>query len=349
MVTAGSQLAQPATLIAGLCARKPTCTALTHIKCNRTENDMNNTLTKGKNRIEFLSAGSTLIGNLYCPDNFDKAKPYSTVVVGGPLATVKEQAAGVFAKKLAKQGYIALAFDYRTFGESEGLPRCYENPADKTEDIQNAISFLSTLENVDKDKIAALGICASASYISGCLIGDKRIRAFATVSGYFNLQSFVAFNPMVGDEQRNYMFKLSNDARQKYFETGDADRSDMLYAAFTGEETDQFSKDVYDYYFTRVGSCWPNFSRNITLFSIEQLAHHNALNYAQFITTPYLGIAGENAPTRPLTELFIENKTQGVAEFKEIKGACHIQSYDIEEYVDEAISAMDAFYQTHLS
>jgi fermentation-respiration switch protein FrsA (DUF1100 family) len=269
-------------------------------------------------------------------------------VVAGPLATVKEQAAGVFAEKLAKQGYIALAFDYRTFGESEGLPRCYENPADKTEDIQNAVSFLGTLDNVDNDEIAALGICASASYIAGCLIGDKRIKAFASVSGYFNLQGFVAFNPMVSDEQRDYMFKLSNEARQKYYETGEAERSEMLYAPFASDNEDQFSKDVHDYYFARVGSCWPNFSRNLTLFSIEQLAQHNALSYAPYITTPYLGIVGENAPTRPLTELFIEQKSHGHSEFKEIKGACHIQSYDRKEYVDEAITAINEFYKTHL-
>jgi len=308
----------------------------------------NPTLTSGKNSIEFMSKDTRLVGNLFCPDNFDTNKQYPAVVVGGPLATVKEQAAGVFAEKLAKQGYIALAFDYRTFGESDGLPRCYENPADKTEDIQNAVSYLDTLENVDKDNIVALGICASASYIAGCLIADKRIKAFATVSGYFNLQEFVAFNPMVSDEQREYMFKLSNDARQKYYETGEEQRSEMLYAPFANEGEDQFSKDVHDYYFTRVGSCWPNFSRNLTLFSIEELAQHNAIDFAKHITTPYLGIAGENAPTRYLTEQFIEQKAQGHTEFKEIKGACHIQSYDRDEYVDEAVAAIDDFYQQQL-
>jgi fermentation-respiration switch protein FrsA (DUF1100 family) len=306
-------------------------------------------LTSGKNTIEFSSNGTRLVGNLFCPDNFDASQQYPAVVVGGPLATVKEQAAGVFAEKLAKQGYIALAFDYRTFGGSDGLPRCYENPTNKSDDIKSAVSFLGSLTNVNKNGVVALGICASASYIAGSLIGDKRIKAFASVSGYFNLQEFVAFNPMVSDEQRDYMFKLSNDARQKYDETGEADRSDMLYAPFAGEGEDQFSKDVHDYYFSRVASCWPNFSRELTLFSIEQLAQHNALNYAQHITTPYLGIVGENAPTRYLTEQFVEQKDQGIRQFKEIKGACHIQSYDLDEYVDEAIASIDNFYKQQLA
>jgi len=306
------------------------------------------TLDSGRNSIQFKSKETRLAGNLFCPDNFDTKKQYPAIVVGGPLATVKEQAAGVFAAKLAEQGYIALAFDYRTFGESDGLPRCYENPADKSEDIKNAVSYLNSLECVNNEKIVALGICASASYIAGCLIGDKRIKAFATVSAYFNLQEFVAFNPMLSDEQREHMFKLSNDARQKYYETGEEQRSEMLYAPFATEGEDQFSKDVHDYYFTRVGSCWPNFSRELTLFSIEELAQHNAIDFAKHITTPYLGIAGENAPTRYLTEQFIEQKAQGDTKFKEIKDACHIQSYDRDEYVDEAVAAIDDFYQQQL-
>lgn len=306
------------------------------------------TFTSGKNSIEFKSKETRLVGDLYCPDNFDINKQYPAVVVGGPLATVKEQAAGVFAENLAKQGYIALAFDYRTFGESDGQPLCYENPADKTEDIQNAVSYLNSLKCVDREKSVALGICASASYIAGCLIGDKRIKAFATVSGYFNLQEFVAFNPMLNDEQREDMFKLSNDARLKYYETGKAQRSENLYAPFATEGEDQFSKDVHDYYFSRVGRCWPNFSRELTLFSIEGLAQHNAIDFAKYITTPYLGIVGENAPTRYLTEQFIEQKGQGDTKFKEIKGACHIQSYDRDEYVDEAVTAIDDFYQQQL-
>ncbi|RTR32141.1 alpha/beta hydrolase [Shewanella atlantica] len=303
----------------------------------------------GKNRVEFLSVGTRIVGNLYCPDNFDSGKTYPAVVVGGPLATVKEQAAGVFAEKLSKQGFLVLAFDYRTFGESDGELRCYENPSDKTEDIQNAVSFLATLENVDSSKIAALGICASASYVTGALIGDKRIQAFATVSGYFNLQEFVTFNPMVTEETRAYLFKLSNDARQKYFETGVSDRSDVLYAPFDGTAEVQFMKDVYDYYFTRVESCWPNFSRELTLFSIEQLAKSNALDYAKYITTPYLGIVGENAPTRTQTEQFLEVKSQGVAEFKELKGACHIQAYDLDKYVDQAVGSIAEFFNNQLN
>ncbi|MBJ7537462.1 alpha/beta hydrolase [Marinomonas transparens] len=306
------------------------------------------TLTAGKNRVEFLSSGSRIAGDLYCPDNFDSNKAYPAIVSAGPLAAVKEQAAGFYAEKLSKKGFLVLAFDYRTFGESEGQPRCYENPAYKTDDIHNAVSYLSSLNNIDSNKIAALGICASASYIGGALIGDKRIKAFASVSGYFNLHDVIAFNPLVSDEIREAMFEQSNNARQKYFETGEAIRSDLLYSAFDGKSEEQFMKDVYDYFFTRVESCWPNFSRDLTLFSVEELAKSNVLNFAPFITTPYLGVVGENAPTRYQTEQFIEAKSQGMSQIKVINGACHIQAYDLDNYVDQAVDSINDFLNEQL-
>jgi len=303
-------------------------------------------LSSGKNKVAFISAGTRIVGDIYCPDNFTPTRQYPAIVTGGPLATVKEQAAGVYAQKLAKLGFIVLAFDYRTFGESEGQPRCYENPANKTEDIHNAISYLSSLNNIDSSRIAAMGVCASASYIGGALIGDKRIKAFASVSGYFNLHEFIAFNQLVTDEAREHMFEFSNQARQTYFETGKDVRSDFLFAAFDGKSEDPFMKDVYDYFFD---TCWPNYSRELTVFSVEELAKSNVLNLAPYISTPFIGIVGEKAPTRYQTEQFITKKIQGVSQLKEIKGACHVQSYDIDEYVNEATQSIAEFFTQNMN
>jgi fermentation-respiration switch protein FrsA (DUF1100 family) len=310
--------------------------------------DAESNLKSGRNPVIFVSAGSKLVGNLFCPEDFDAAKQYSAVVLGGPLSTVKEQAAGVYAEKLADRGYITLAFDYRTFGESEGEPRCYEDPESKSEDLKNAISFLASLKNIDKDSIGALSICASSSYMANALISDKRVKAFATVSAYFNLHSFFVDNPMMSEDQKAQMLKASNDARQKYFETGVADRTEAIWPEFTGEEDDIDSQEIYDYYYARVGECWPNFSRNLTVFSYEQLLRSNALDYAKFISTPYLGVVGSEAISRPLTEMFVEAKVHGENGIHVMEGSTHMQAYDNPKYVDEATSVVDAFFQKHL-
>ena len=147
-------------------------------------------LKAGVNRVIFTSVGTKIVGNLYVPEDLTAGKKYSALVTGGPLATVKEQAHGKFANKVSQRGFVTLAFDYRNFGESDGDIPFFENPALKSEDIQSAVCFLQTLEFVDEEKIGALGICASSSYIASALMGEKRIKAFATVSAHFSLYEF---------------------------------------------------------------------------------------------------------------------------------------------------------------
>lgn len=57
-------------------------------------------------------------------------------------------------------------FDFRNWGESSGDNRQFENPANKTEDIVAAANYLATREEVDANRIAGLGICASAGYMA---------------------------------------------------------------------------------------------------------------------------------------------------------------------------------------
>ena len=56
-------------------------------------------------------------------------------------------------------GFLTIAFDPSFTGESGGFPRNVASPDINTKDFQASIDYLSTLENVDKDKLCILGIC----------------------------------------------------------------------------------------------------------------------------------------------------------------------------------------------
>src|SRR4029434_4464753 len=88
--------------------------------------------------FEFTCDGDRLVGVLYLPDD----DPRAALVTTGPLTSVKEQAAGAYARALAERGFASLAFDHRTFGESEGRPRQFENPVAKIADIRAAAAAL---------------------------------------------------------------------------------------------------------------------------------------------------------------------------------------------------------------
>ncbi|MCX5539990.1 alpha/beta hydrolase [Paraburkholderia sp. CNPSo 3076] len=70
--------------------------------------------------VSFKRDGLTLEGNLFAPGNFNETGRYPAVVVAGSLSSVKEQMAGAYGRKLAENGFVALALDYSHYGEAKG-------------------------------------------------------------------------------------------------------------------------------------------------------------------------------------------------------------------------------------
>ncbi|MEI1264992.1 alpha/beta hydrolase, partial [Pseudomonas aeruginosa] len=66
---------------------------------------------------------------------------------------VKEQVAGLYAQRLAEQGYITIAMDAAYQGGSGGEPRNVDKPAYRIDDIHGAADFIIQYAGVDKDRL----------------------------------------------------------------------------------------------------------------------------------------------------------------------------------------------------
>jgi dienelactone hydrolase len=181
-----------------------------------------NSYKPGVNRVTFQSEGEKLVGNLYLPANYKAGDKLPAVVVAGSWTTVKEQMPATYAQKLAEQGFAALAFDFRFFGESGGKVRGFESPSAKIADIKNAVSFLQTVEAVDGNRIAGLGICASVGYMAVATARDSRIKSFIAVAPWIHDATIV--NTIYGGEEVvKAKIESSQAARAKFEQTGKAE------------------------------------------------------------------------------------------------------------------------------
>ena len=83
---------------------------------------------------------------------------------------------------LASSGFMALTFDYRGFGESEG-PRWRMIPQEQVKDISSAITFLQLQDSVDGDQIGLHGISFGGANVCYVASVDRRVRCLVSIVG----------------------------------------------------------------------------------------------------------------------------------------------------------------------
>lgn len=140
-------------------------------------------------RVTFASDGQTIIGNLYLPSGAAADRPVEGAVVTGAWTTIKEHMSGAYAAELAARGQAALAFDFRTWGESDGATRSLENPALKIADIEAAGRFLAARPEISA--VNGLGICASAGYMASVAERTDIFSSVALVAPWLHDEALV--------------------------------------------------------------------------------------------------------------------------------------------------------------
>ena len=294
-------------------------------------------------KVTFKSEGTKIVGNLFVPEDFKQGEKYAAIVVATQGGGIKEQTGGIYAKELAAKGFVTLVYDSRTYGESEGEPRAREEAYMKTADIHSAINYLGTLEEVDNNQIFGLGVCAGSGYISAAVTSDRRMKAVATVSAFFDQREMML--AMMGKEALVGLSNFVGQARQKYYETGEM----MTMPYFEEDEAkrvSQIQKEVYDYYFTAERGGHPNWCDN--KFAVARSAFtFSGYDYAKLVSpTPLLAIVGSRAESAPQTHHMLELiDDKETTELFTIDGASHVDMYDKDQYVNQAVEKIDTFFK----
>jgi len=137
-------------------------------------------------KINFYSEGLKISAVLFTPDDLGEGEKRPGLVLCQGFTGIKEAWLPSIAKRFAEAGYIAMIFDYRYFGESEGEPRWQVLPLLQVQDTKNAITFLQCQPSVDPDKIGLYGESFGAGIASYTAAVDDRAKCTTTTIGVGN-------------------------------------------------------------------------------------------------------------------------------------------------------------------
>ncbi|WP_296875185.1 alpha/beta hydrolase [uncultured Methanobrevibacter sp.] len=273
--------------------------------------------------------GITLAADLYKPLEAEDKLP--AIAVCGPFGAVKEQSSGLYAQKLAENGFLTIAFDPSFTGESGGFPRYMASPDINTEDFQAAVDFLVTNDEVDAERVGILGICGWGGMALNAASLDTRIKATVT-STMYNMTRINAkgyFDEADSADARYEMKVMLNNQRTEDFKNGE-------YAMGGGvvdplpDDAPFFVKDYYDYYKTERGYHKRSLNSNDgwTAIGTMSFISQPIIAYSDEIRSAVLIIHGEKAHSCYFSKDEFEKLTGDNKELMIIPEAVHTDLYD---------------------
>ncbi|RFU93589.1 alpha/beta hydrolase [Citrobacter gillenii] len=298
--------------------------------------------------VMFKNNEIMMSGNVYLPKAFSEDRKYAAIVVIHPGGGVKEQTAGLYALKLAAEGFVTLAFDASHQGASGGLPRFVDDPMKRVVDFYSAIDYLTTLPYVDSDRIGALGVCAGSGITVKASMSERRIKALATVSAV-DVGAATRKGWEGKTAESELIPTLEAVAKQR---SAEAAGGAPVYVNYVPKLSDTTAprdlQEAADYYLTARGR-YPTSTNQMLMTSISTLASFTGFEGADvYITQPLLMVAGSKAGS-----LWHSQKLNAIAastqkELFIIPGATHMDLYD-GAGAAEAAKKLAPFFKSQLA
>ncbi|MEU3708518.1 alpha/beta hydrolase [Streptomyces catenulae] len=294
-----------------------------------------------------------LAADLHLPPEFDETRAYPALVSVHPIGSCKEQTSGsVYARALAAEGFVVLAYDASFQGASGGTPRAVEDPYFRVQDIGYAIDHLVTLPYVDADRIGAIGVCGGGGYAVNAAMTDRRIKAVGSVTG-------VNFGRLMHEGFSGYdpLATLDAVAAQRTAEARGAEPRVDPYLPPSPEAAEEQGlteldlTEAVDYYRTARGRA-PG-GRTEALFSRQATAvGWDAFHRAEvLLTRPLCIVVGDKPGAFGAYRDGLELYRRAASTAKELvvaEGFSHYDLYDRPEPARIALTHLIPFYKKHL-
>lgn len=305
-----------------------------------------------RERVTFTNLhGIELVGDLYRSTELDRSATHPALVIGPPHGGVKEQGPGVYASELARRGFVVLAFDPSYAGESGGDNHFFTSPEILTEDFSAAVDFLGTVPAVDRERIGAIGICASGGFALDAAALDTRIRAVAAMTMY-DIPGIHRDGWLFEGDAESRRARLAALAAQRWADV-DAGEGAMEPVFPVGDydaaSLDPITAEFFEYYAKVNDRGWhPRAVGGHRVTSaLAHIGHGQLRNLADIPPRAALIVAGEQAHSRWFSEKTFAKFPDGTAELVLVPDARHIDLYDDTEKIP--FDLLEEFFHQNLS
>lgn len=112
--------------------------------------------------IRFPSGDDLISAWLYRPAG---SGPAPLLVMAHGLGAVRSMRLDAYAERFSAAGYACLVFDYRNFGDSEGLPRQVLDVDMQLADWAAAVTYARTIQGIDPDRIGLWGTSFAGGHV----------------------------------------------------------------------------------------------------------------------------------------------------------------------------------------
>ncbi len=241
-------------------------------------------------RSDFYSEGLRCAGNLLLPEGADRVP---VVILGHGFAAERAFALPEFAEAFVRNGIAAYYFDYRCFGDSEGEPRHWVDPARHQQDWRNAIAHVRSMREIDATKIALWGSSFSGGHVLQLAAEDEGLAAVIAQVPHVSGPATIAGLPI-----KNIVQGTLAGLKDVF---GSIAFGKPFYSPVIGRPGDfaaMSSEECWDGWFAMVpeGSSWEN---KVLSRIFLKLALFSPIRNAHRITAPTLVIAGKHDTVTP--------------------------------------------------
>lgn len=298
--------------------------------------------------VKFDNHGHLVAAILRMPEGA-RDKKNAAIVCIHPGSSCKEQTAGIYAEKMAQQGYVTIVFDASCQGESEGEPRYAEIPSLRVADVHCAVDYLAAQPFVDADRIGVLGVCAGGGYAVNAAMSDHRIKAVGTVVG--------ANIGRVQRESVDILKTMEAAGKQRAAEAQGAEPMIVGWIPNSHEEREQAGindidiVEAVDYYTTSRGK-HPGSPNKLLFSSMSAMLSFDAFHLAETLLTQPLQIIigdkqGAFGSYRDGQELY-KRAASKKKDLLVMEGVSHYDLYDQPKPVAKAVEQLTKFYGENL-